>query len=103
MRQETPLPGPAQRSRSMIQMEYYFQLYVLTLLARDSSSDRLWDLACSIRAKPSNAGNLPNECALLLGIMPIIIFAYRRRALRGRARRDYAGMDGCAGKTGTRS
>jgi hypothetical protein len=51
MRQETLMAG-LQPSRSMIQTATYLRLSVLTLLARDSSSDRLRDLVRSIRAKP---------------------------------------------------
>ena len=46
-----PIRGP-QPSRSMTQTASYLQLYVLRLLARDSSSDGSWDLVRSIRAKP---------------------------------------------------
>ena len=55
--------GGPPRSRSMTQTASCFQLFVLTLVARDSSCDETWDLVRSIRAKPSNTGNAPNEWA----------------------------------------
>src|SRR5438552_9893466 len=55
IRQETPIRGP-QPSRSMTQTASYLQLYVLRLLARDSSSNRLRGLACNIRARQTQPG-----------------------------------------------
>src|SRR5205814_9165418 len=55
IRQETPIRGP-QPSRSMTQTASYLQLYVLRLLAGDSSSNRLRGLACDIRARQTQPG-----------------------------------------------
>src|SRR6266699_3588830 len=69
IRQETPMRGP-QPSKSITQTASYLQLYVLRLLARDSSSDRLRGLACDIRAKPHHVLEIAGKCygALLLTI-----------------------------------
>src|SRR5207247_8467603 len=55
IRQETPIRGP-QPSRSMTETASYLQLYVLRLLARDSSSNRLRGLACDMRARQAQLG-----------------------------------------------
>ncbi len=55
IRQETPMRDP-QPSKSITQTASYLQLYVLRLLARDSSSNRLRGLACDIRARQTQPG-----------------------------------------------